>query len=112
MPIRPASPFRPSLPSALGGDTGRFKGSTGQNRANNATGATGLTSRFTVGQDPSMTVGETPSQRVARDLRTRIDAGEWAPGDRLPSVGQLSAHYGVARATIVKAVRQLVAEKL
>jgi len=56
--------------------------------------------------------GETPSQRVTRELRERLMAGEWKTGDRLPSIGELANHYGVARATVVKALRILRDEGL
>lgn len=51
--------------------------------------------------------GELPTQRVARELRQRIEADEWASGDRLPSIGELAATYGVSRATVVRALRIL-----
>lgn len=53
---------------------------------------------------------ELPSERLAADLRRRIDAGEFAPGDALPTVNELSESYGVSRATVAKAMRALVAE--
>jgi len=55
---------------------------------------------------------ELPSERVAADLRRRIETGEWNPGEQIPSVSQLSAHYEVSRTTVQKAVRTLVAEGL
>ena len=51
-----------------------------------------------------------PSERVTDDLRRRIDLGEWRPGEALPSVTDLSASYGVSRATVSKALRALVDE--
>jgi DNA-binding GntR family transcriptional regulator len=48
-----------------------------------------------------------PSQRVIADLRRRIEAGEWQPGEQLPPVGALAEHYAVARRTVTKALRQL-----
>ena len=51
-----------------------------------------------------------PSERVTADLRRRIDAGEWRPGEALPSVTDLSAAYRVSRATVSKALRVLVDE--
>ncbi|MGH8398504.1 MAG: winged helix-turn-helix domain-containing protein [Gammaproteobacteria bacterium] len=54
--------------------------------------------------------GELPSERVARELRARLDAGEWGPGGRLPSIGTLTAEYGVSRATVVKALKVLISE--
>ena len=55
---------------------------------------------------------ELPSERVSADLRRRIQAGEWKPGEAIPSVTALVAAYGVSRATVHKAVRVLVAEGL
>lgn len=53
-----------------------------------------------------------PSKRVEAALRERIAAGEWATGERLPSVGDLATEYGVARATIVSAERRLATDGL
>src|ERR1700691_1304006 len=47
---------------------------------------------------------------IRDDLRARIDAGEWGPGERLPSETELAARYGVARMTIRQAVGALAAE--
>jgi GntR family transcriptional regulator len=48
-----------------------------------------------------------PSERVEADLRQRLAADEWAPGDALPSVAALAEHYGVSRASVAKALRRL-----
>jgi DNA-binding GntR family transcriptional regulator len=53
-----------------------------------------------------------PSQRVEADLRQRVAAGEWAPGERMPPVSDLAGHYGVARSTIVAALRRMAADGL
>jgi GntR family transcriptional regulator len=53
-----------------------------------------------------------PSRRVEADLRRRIEAGEWATGQALPSVGALAAEYRVARNTVAKALRKLEADGL
>ena len=45
-------------------------------------------------------------------MRARIVAGEWQPDERLPSVAALAAEYGVARATVVTALRRLEADGL
>jgi GntR family transcriptional regulator len=47
---------------------------------------------------------------IRDDLRTRIDAGEWGPGEQLPSETELAARYGVARMTIRQAVGALATE--
>lgn len=53
-----------------------------------------------------------PSQRVEADLRERIARDEWQPGQRLPAVAALAEHYGVARATVVAALRRIEADGL
>ena len=55
---------------------------------------------------------ELPSRQVEADLRQRLRAGEWAPGERLPPVAGLAAHYQVARNTITKALRRLAEDGL
>jgi DNA-binding GntR family transcriptional regulator len=53
-----------------------------------------------------------PSQRVEADLRQRIAGGEWESGARLPPVADLAEHYGVARSTVVAALRRIEADGL
>ena len=48
-----------------------------------------------------------PSQRVESALRARIEAGEWASGQALPSVAALAGEYGVSRATVAKVLHRL-----
>jgi DNA-binding GntR family transcriptional regulator len=55
---------------------------------------------------------ELPSRQVEADLRRRCTSGEWAPGERLPAVADLAAHYGVARNTVIKALRRLADDGL
>jgi len=43
-------------------------------------------------------------------LREAIEAGEYKPGDRIPSEHELMARFGVSRATIRKALSELVLE--
>lgn len=40
-------------------------------------------------------------------MRTRIAAGEWKSGERLPSVAELAAQYEVARSTVISALRRM-----
>jgi DNA-binding GntR family transcriptional regulator len=61
---------------------------------------------------PSDRTPELPSQRVEVALRARINAGEWQPRERLPSVAQLASQYGVARSTVVAALRRIEADGL
>ncbi len=51
-----------------------------------------------------------PWQRIAADLRRRLDEAEWATGDQLPSARALGEHYGVSAMTVGKALRALAAE--
>ena len=53
-----------------------------------------------------------PSQRVEADLRRRISAGEWAPGEALPTVASLARRYGTSGATVSKVLRRLAADGL
>lgn len=55
---------------------------------------------------------ELPSRHVEGDLRRRCGAGEWEPGERLPAVAELAQHYGVARNTVMKALRRLAEDGL
>lgn len=47
------------------------------------------------------------SEVVTRALRGRLEAGEWAPGTRLPGEHRLAEEYQVSRATIRTALRTL-----
>jgi GntR family transcriptional regulator len=51
-----------------------------------------------------------PIERVTADLRRRIESGEWAPGEGLPSTGELADEYDVSRATVGKAIKRLTGE--
>ncbi|MFJ9480805.1 GntR family transcriptional regulator [Streptomyces mirabilis] len=48
--------------------------------------------------------------QIADDLRRRLHAGEWEPGERFPGTVALAAEYGTAQATTQKAVVTLRAE--
>ncbi|MCX5001016.1 GntR family transcriptional regulator [Streptomyces longwoodensis] len=52
----------------------------------------------------------TAQERVVDALRAAIEAGEYPPGEALPSGEVLAEKYGVHRGTAQKAVRQLAAE--
>ena len=47
---------------------------------------------------------------VAADLRARIDASEFAPGEKLPSTRMLAEHYELSPPAIARVVAQLKAE--
>lgn len=52
--------------------------------------------------------GEQPVYlQVAALLRQRIESGEWQPRRRLPAVVHLEQEYGVARNTVLKAIKHL-----
>lgn len=53
-----------------------------------------------------------PVERVAADLRKRVQAGEWVHEQALPSVSALAEHYRVTRATISRALKTLSDEGL
>ncbi|MEU1709866.1 GntR family transcriptional regulator [Streptomyces sp. NPDC005706] len=48
--------------------------------------------------------------QIADDLRRRLRAGEWQPGERFPGTVALAAEYGTAQATTQKALVALRAE--
>ena len=50
--------------------------------------------------------------RIVRDLGTRIVAGQFKPGDRLPAESELLSKYDVSRPVVREAVRVLVAKGL
>ena len=53
-----------------------------------------------------------PWRQIYARLREQIDSGELAPGDRLPSITDLSKGYGVALTTARKALDRLKADGL
>lgn len=52
------------------------------------------------------------SQQIADDLRQRIAKGDFAPGQRFPSLRALSSEYDVAEMTVQQAFRELQREGL
>ena len=53
---------------------------------------------------------EAPHRQIAAELRERIRRGEWAPGERLPSIPAIASAYGVAKQTVQRTVDQLRVE--
>jgi len=51
----------------------------------------------------------TAYERIAAALRHRLEAGEFRPGDPLPSEAELVAEYGVSRNTARRAYQHLAA---
>ena len=48
--------------------------------------------------------------QVFRDLKSALDAGEWRPGDRMPTERELAERYGCSLITIRHALSELVRE--
>ncbi|WP_328722029.1 TetR/AcrR family transcriptional regulator C-terminal domain-containing protein [Streptomyces sp. NBC_00247] len=55
---------------------------------------------------------EPPYRRIAGMLRGRIESGELAPGDRVPSTREIARQWGVAMATATKVIAELRHEGL
>jgi GntR family transcriptional regulator len=55
---------------------------------------------------------EHPHRQIAAALRDRIRAGEWPPGEKLPSIPALAQAYAVAKQTIQRSIDQLRVEGL
>lgn len=55
---------------------------------------------------------ETPYLQVADALRVRIQAGEWAVGDKLPSRARIADEYGVGQSVAQRAMERLIIEGL
>ena len=53
-----------------------------------------------------------PSRQLAALLRAKIQSGELAPGDALPSIVALATEHGVTTNTVQKALRILKDEDL
>jgi GntR family transcriptional regulator len=51
-------------------------------------------------------------ERIATEIRDRIKSGDLKPGDKLPSISELCAHYGVSTQVIRSAMLTLRAEGL
>jgi DNA-binding GntR family transcriptional regulator len=49
-------------------------------------------------------------QRIADELRTKINAGELKPGDKIPSISQLQKQYGVSAQPVKSALLVLQTE--
>src|SRR5215470_9580388 len=55
---------------------------------------------------------EHPHRQIAAQIRAQIRRGEWAPGERLPSIPALAESYGVAKQTVQRTIDQLRIEGL
>src|SRR5512145_1474507 len=54
-----------------------------------------------------------PLYRQIKDFLIRsLEAGEWGPGDAIPSEGELAARFSVSQGTVRKAIDEMAAENL
>ena len=54
-----------------------------------------------------------PLYRQIKDCLIRsLEAGEWGPGDAIPSEGELAARFNVSQGTVRKAIDEMAAENL
>ncbi|MFI7077845.1 winged helix-turn-helix domain-containing protein [Micromonospora sp. NPDC049903] len=51
-------------------------------------------------------------QRIAQDIRDKIRSGDYPPGAKLPSLREMTAHYGVSAEPVRSALLILQAEGL
>ena len=56
---------------------------------------------------PDLTDRRHPYLQIADDLQGKIAAGQYRPGDKLPSNTQMQQEYGSSKQTITNAVREL-----
>src|SRR5690606_14901783 len=49
---------------------------------------------------------EFPHRQLAEVLRARLRRGDWAPGERLPSIPAIAQTFGVAKQTVQRAIDQ------
>ena len=65
---------------------------------------------------PRAAGGDPPSNPLYKEVKNRLMrglvAGEWKPGQALPSEWRLAGRYGVSVGTVRRAVDELVAEKI
>lgn len=68
-------------------------------------------------RSPSRSVSHSPTfsplYRQIKDLIMRsLEAGEWGPGDAIPSESELAVRFGVSQGTVRKAIDEMAAENL
>lgn len=68
-------------------------------------------------QKPSVDLGSNPSpmplyRQVKQHLLRRVEAGEWKPGESLPSEMKLAEEYGLSQGTVRKAIEEMSSEGL
>ena len=62
--------------------------------------------------DPSSSLGATLYKEVARHMLAALSAGEWKPGEAIPSEKKLSERFSISIGTLRKAIDELVAENI
>lgn len=62
--------------------------------------------------DPSTTLGTTLYKEVKRRMLLALSAGEWKPGEVIPSEKKLCERFSVSIGTLRKAIDELVAENI
>lgn len=55
---------------------------------------------------------ESPHRQIAELLRGQIRRGDWAPGEKLPSIPAIAQMFGVAKQTVQRTIDQLRVEGL
>jgi GntR family histidine utilization transcriptional repressor len=73
---------------------------------------TNRTTGKTTGKAASRGGGVPSFQRIKDHILQRIHAGEWKEGDQIPTEAALGRHFGVARMTVNRALRELAAEQI
>jgi GntR family transcriptional regulator len=68
---------------------------------------TGQTGRRQVRMTINPGAAEHPHRQIAAQIRAQIRRGDWAPGERLPSIPAIAASYGVAKQTVQRTIDQL-----
>src|ERR671936_968380 len=62
---------------------------------------------------PLLLAGPAPLYyQLQQAVRDRIAAGEWRPGDQIPTIREFGQIYGVSRITVVQALHSLAREGL
>src|ERR671932_546411 len=65
-----------------------------------------------MGMEINPGAAEHPHRQIAAQLRARIRRGDWAPGERLPSIPAIAQQYGVAKQTVQRTIDALRVEGL
>jgi len=64
-------------------------------------------------ESPPLPGGSAPRYlRLRQAIHERVTAGEWRPGDQIPTIRELGEQYGVSRITVVQAMDDLARQGL